>query len=490
LAVTASSFARIFCLVWVVFAVGQSAASEGDAAPLGSASLSLGADELYARLFLGGESSYLGLDFEAQDEAAGLGACISLGSYREKGAGIVAGPGSASGDARVLIDPTSPTALSTGPLVELDRSFQSRCAVLGLGAGPLSFFGLAKGKGPIVFAARSGPAAQAEAEKDGAARELSAAAAGLSFGYSGPEGLALRALAAASYGGGPAAPSGWRPDPSAAPAFNAGDDSLARLSAGLIAERSELHKASLFALAASYGRLAGPGIALRLESRKTKGPFSLRIAAGASSPNFRELAGPRQERLLDACAEARLAMRRSSSLSASIETQAKGASLLYAPTWGNKGSLKLSLPVGAEDSLLETRLDADSPSEGVRGGSWSFALIRKSEAESAESSMRFGGSLRWDSSLALFGLDLKTEITGEGGLPALGLELSLVLFDKGKLDSPVIATGGASLEFPFGAGASLELEASLPEKGIILAPSNRESKAAPLVFCLRYRALL
>lgn len=119
-----------------------------------------------------------------------------------------------------------------------------------------------------------------------------------------------------------------------------------------------------------------------------------------------------------------------------------------------------------------------------------MALVRKTDEHGAASAATLGGSLRWDSALAGVDLSLKTELAGAGGLPLLGLDLSLGLLDKGKLESPVCATGGLRVEFPFGRGASLELDASLPDKGIILAPSKEETRNFPLVLCLRYRSLV
>jgi hypothetical protein len=473
--------------------------------PRGSAYASLGEDELAFRLSLGDASPArgysLGLGLDGDAGGAAISGYFSLGSLGEAGPGnampqgIAAGPGSVSGAARILLDPTSPTALASGSPVELDRSLQSRCAVLGLRSGPLSLFAAAEGRGAVALATKGGVEA----------RKLGAAAAGLSLGWPLADGLELQGLAALSCGGASApASSGWRPDPSASPAINAGDDE-ARLSAALLAQSRRSTGASLFALVGSYGRLSGPGLAFRLESRENAGPFSLRLAAGTAGPAFRELAGPRQERLLAARAEARLAMRRASSLSASVEAEAAGESILYAPIWGKKASLRLILPAGAEDGrFIDTRLDAERPGRGAgasgsAGGCWSLALARKAEAggrsgsatggaKPASSSMRLGYELRWDSRVAGLELSLETELAGEGGLPSLGLDLSVDLLEEGEADSPALATGGARLRFPFGEGASLELRAALPEAGVILAPASGGGQAASPAFSLRYRA--
>ena len=94
------------------FGIGLSAMPEGNAGLRGSAYASLGGDELSMRLSLGKARSYFGLGLEAKDEDMGLEGCLRLGSSDGEGAYIVAGPGSASGVARVLIDPTSSTPLT------------------------------------------------------------------------------------------------------------------------------------------------------------------------------------------------------------------------------------------------------------------------------------------------------------------------------------------------------------------------------------------
>jgi hypothetical protein len=474
----ASRTARAICLSCAALAAGPPAGPESIATWKGSAYSYIGEDELRMRLALGKASSSLDVGLETDGKDLGLGGGLSLASSAG-GSEMIAGLGSVSGIARVLVDPTAPAALSLSDPVALDPSLESRSSVLGLRAGPLSLFGIAYGAG--------------------ISRELEAAAAGLAYGYSGSEG-GVSAIAAASYAAGSASLSGWRPDPAASPGGNMADGRRPCLNAALVAERHGYSSAAIAAIAASYGRLAGPGLALRLDARETAGAFTLRVSASAAASSFRELAGPRQERLFDACAEARIAMRRASSLSLSVESQAWGASRFYAPALGRKGGVKVILPLGGMSrSFFETRIEADSPPEGEGGGSWSIALARRADecggtrpissaARSPSSSMSFGGSLKWDSSFAGLELSMKTEVEGEGGLPSLGLDASLDLYGKGRLDSPVLARGGAHARFPFGPGASIELDASLPEKGIALAPSRGGGRAPPLVLCLRYRA--
>jgi hypothetical protein len=419
------------------------------------------------RLSIGRDSTYLGLGLEAKDGDMGLEAACSLGRVEGGGGTLIAGPGSASGALRILVDPTSGATLSRSSLVELDRSFASRGRVLCIGGGPISLFALSKGRG--------------------LARELEAAAAGLSFGLSAPGG-GFSALAAASFSGPGPSSDTWCPDPGSSPALNAVDGYHPCLSAALLAERRRASGSALAGIGASYGHLAGPGLALRLQSTEILGPLSLSLAAGAASDSFRELAGPRQERLFGASAEARLAMRRASSLSASIEAEARGRGLLYTPLWGRKGALKLILPVGAEGRLFDTGFEAESPTEGMSGGSWSMGLARRAREGGCSSSMWIGAALRWESAMNGVKFSLKTELEGEGGLPHLGLDLDIDTFDGGSAASPFLATGGASLELPCGRGAALELLASLPEEGTALSPGKGEGKLPTPDLRLRYRA--
>ena len=417
------------------------------------------------RLSLAGESSYAGFGLEAREGETGLSGCLGLGAFEGAGTGILLGPGSVSGITRLLVDPTSPTALSQGAPVELDRALESRTSVLGIHAGPVSLFALAEGSGIT--------------------RELGASSAGVSCGVSGPGG-GVAAIAAVSYGKAAAPASGWRPDPSACPAATIVDQPA--FSAAIVADRQGATGGSLVALAATYGRLAGPGIAFRMESRESVGPFRLRVAAGTASPAFRGLLGPRQRRLLETYAEARLALRHAASLAAFAEAQASGESLLYAPLWGRSGGLGLVLPVGAVGGRLETKVQAGSPAGSVPGGSWTLALVRQEAWAAASSLASLGGSLSWSQGVSGLDLSLKTEIAGRGGLPSLGLDLSLELFAAGKPESPVAATGGLRIAFPLGAAACLELDAALPDKGVPLGPSRASGPAFSPVLGLRYRA--
>jgi hypothetical protein len=245
---------------------------------------------------------------------------------------------------------------------------------------------------------------------------------------------------------------------------------------------------ALAAVSGSYGRLAGPALAFRLESRETAGPFDLRFRASAASPAFRALFGKLEERLAGAAAEARLAMRRAAFLSARVEAEAMGQGLRYAPQWGEAAALKLVLPVGIEAGrVFESKIEARRSPEGVDGGSWALEVKRGNAEEGGAASVI--ATVDWEQQAAQdLVLGLATTAAAKGGLPSLGLDLGIELFDGGSSASPVVAKGGASVTFPWGRTGSLELDADLPEKGIALEPVLEGSAAPSFVFRLRYKA--
>jgi hypothetical protein len=438
----------------------------------------LGADDLFMRLSLEKGASDLDLALEAKGGDMGLDACLRL---QDGAAGplFIAGPGSVSGLARLFQDPTSPTPLSTEQCVELDRSFESRSPVLGLSAGPLSLFAVGEGRG--------------------LERELQTAAAGLALDFP----LApceLSALAAASFPIPPSEASGWKPDPYASPALAACDPRRPCLDAAIVARDSSGNDSVLAAFAASYSELSGPGLAIRLESNEALGPLNFRCSASASGTGFEDLEGERQERLLDIHAEAELLLRLAATLGASTEIWAQGQGLLYAPLWEGKGALDLVLPLGAESTMkseieLEMPLASSSAAlvpriGGSKGGGCSLCFAHEAELEGAKSSASLVLDASWDEAFAGTGLKLSTELAGLRGLPALGLDLGLEGLARASLESPVLATGDARLRLPFGRGAFLELEASLPDAGLVLAPSVTGSPRPEPLFRLRYRAWL
>jgi hypothetical protein len=358
----------------------------------------------------------------------------------------------------------------------LDRSLRSRSNVIGLHAGPLSLFGVAEGSGPIAFAARG------ESED----RSLGSTAGGLSLQIARPD-FHLEALASASYADAGVPALGWRPDYYASPALHAARGGEAFAEASLVAEKLREGGSALAAVSGSYGSLAGPALAFRLESREASGPLELRLRAAAANPAFHALFGKCERRLAGAAAEARLAMRRTSSISASVEAEAEGQGLRYAPLWGESAAFKLVLPLGIEaDRFFESKLEARRPAEGGRDGSWAIAIKRGRSDEGGAADL--DAALSWDAKVENLVVGLSTSLAAEGGVPSLGMELDLELFDQGSSAAPVLAKGGASVVVPWGRAGCLELDVDLPQAGIVLAPAIEGATAPPFSFRLRYKA--
>jgi hypothetical protein len=399
------------------------------------------------RLSLGGSASFFGAGLETEGSGTELSACLRYKA--EGGFELLAGPGSASGPIRLLVDPTTAACLSLGPPVEVDRSLESKTRVLGLGAGQLSLFGISRGGGDP--------------------QSIDAAAAGLCWEAEGGSG-GFCAAAAASYGPPEAAAEGWRSDPAGEPGAAAFDGRDPAISLALIDSCRGEAASALASIAATWGRLSGPSLAFRLESRSRTGPLELGFAAGAASPRFRELAGGRLPRLFLASGEARLELRRAAALSASLAAQAEGKGFSLAPRWSEKGSLALEAPAGREGRKLETRLEAESGAEG--GLSWALAFESRSgdSALSPVQSARVEGIASVEAGKGGLELSLETGLEAKGRLPALGLQLSISLPDLGSSKAPVLAKGAAKAALPFGQASSLELSLALGEAGMALGP--------------------
>jgi hypothetical protein len=476
---------RLACLLCASpLAAAQGRPEAGDTIR-GSLSSTLYSDSMAMRLGLRGGSSYLGLGLDSGEDGSCLQGCLYLSSLPERNLSLAAGPGSASGSLRLLVDPTSLTALSPGPLVEVDRSLSSRSAVLGLCDGPFSFFGIAEGRGAFAFASRRESPA-------GAPRSMGAGAGGFSL-HRESAGLRFEALAAASYAGPAASSSGWRPDPYPACEPCAGAGAAALADGALIVERAGEKGRAIAAVSGSYGRLSGPALAFRLETRAIAGPFDLGLRAAAGDPAFRSLFAKSEERLASAAAEARLAFRRSGSVSASVETEAAGRGRRYAPLWGKASALKLLLPFGAESPRsLEAELGWRRSPEGIAGGACALALNRGRAEEGGAASL--SAALAWEEAFEGLTAKLSTRVASGLGLPFLDLDIGLKLFDRGSAASPVLAKGGIAVCVPWGGAGSLELDADLPEEGIGLEPifasrgGPSRSAPTPMIFRLRYLA--
>lgn len=446
-----------------------------------SASLSseLRSDDLALRLGLSRGFSRLYLGLDADDEGSRLRLALSL--LGAQGASFLAGPGSVAGSLRLLCDPTSPSSLRRAPPLDIDSSLESRRAVLGLDCGELSLFAAAEDEG------------------------FGAACGGIALGLPGP-GLDAQVLAAASFAEDSGASSSWRAESASSRALCVSEGGLPIGEAALLLERRTEKGRGLAAVVGSYGRLAGPGLAFRLEARELAGPLDLRLCAGGSSLGFRALFGERLERQLGAIAEARLELYEDSSLTLKAETESIGRGCYYAPLWGGEASLALVLPLGLTGGFsVDTGLSGELSPEGEGKGSSSLALKRRIRSP-ANAEARETASLRADLGLSsgqdglgiIDGLNLgyQTELEWRKGSPALRLDLNLELFEKGLSASSVIAKAAMSIALPFGKDGSLELEAALPESGLVLEPliksagstSSTAPRAQVPVFSLRYRA--
>ena len=434
------------------------------------------------RLGLHSKSAYIGLGLDSSENGAFFSGCLEAGENRERGPLFIAGPGSSSGSLRFLADPTSTTAFSSGPPVALDRGLDARTAVLGLRAGPLALFCIGEGKGPLAFASRG------EAE----GRSTRAATGGFSLCMLRSE-YRLEVLAAASYAKAPAPKSGWKPDPYAGAALDSGDGGMPITQAALIAERNGQESGALVALSGSYGELAGPAGALRLQARETAGDVGLRLRAAAAEPRYRALFGEPEKRLAGAAAELRLAMPHSSSLAFALGTEAEGQGLRYAPRWGESKALTLVLPLSMDSyRFLETEIEAKRSAEGERSGSSSLTMKSGKAEDGGAASV--AAAVDWERKFEDLVLSLSTEVAAKEGLPSLCLDIRLELFEGAKAASPVLAKGGIGFAFPCGERGALYLDADLPESGIPLEPrldgqvDSPERKGFDPVLRLRYKA--
>jgi hypothetical protein len=448
----------------------------------GKLSSTLCEDSLAMRLGLHTGSAYLGLGMDSSEDGASFLGCLEAGENRERGPWLIAGPGSSSGSLRFLADPTSTTAFSSGPPVALDPGLDARTAVLGLRAGPLALFGIGEGRGPLAFASRG----------DAEGHSMGAAAGGFSLCML-DSGYRLEALAAASYAKAPAPNSGWKPDPYAGAALNSGDGGMPITQAALIAERNGETSGALVALSGSYGELAGPAGALRLQAREEAGDLGLRLRAAAAEPRYRALFGEPEERLAGAAAELRLAMRRSSSLSLALGTEAEGQGLRYAPRWGESKALTLVLPLSMDSyRFLETGLEAKRSAEGERSGCSSLSMKSGKAEEGGAADV--AAAVNWKRKFESLVLSLSTEAAAKESLPSLCLDLGLELFEGGKAASQVLAKGGIGFAFPCGDSGTLYLDAALPESGVPLEPrldgrvDSAERKGFDPILRLRYKA--
>jgi hypothetical protein len=455
------------------------------AAPTMRASLSssLDAESLSQRLSLERGDSRLALRLDADEDGGALSGSMELSGSDEPRSRIALGPGSPSGLLRLVVDPASVSSLSPGPLVELDSSLETRTSALGLDAGPASLFAFSRGSDEAAIDSCAGGAALTFAALD-----------------AGRDRVAADFIGTASFPREAAAGSGWSPKPAASPALSASPGGEALLDAALALRRESVGQGStaLVAAAASYGRLAGPGFALRLDSRESSGPWSLRLSAGASGPRFKRLYGELPESLLGATAALGFS-KGGPRVSLGLNAEASNNGARYAPLWGGSGRASFYLPLVLDSGrYLEASASfADPPScssssEATRelrielGRRLSRRGITESASFSAKlcfaepATMIFAAPADASDEAAVESLELSLAASAgrsERGLK-LGCEFALAIPSGEAEATEVSASYGLAFSLPCGPGGILSLQISSPDAGIKLAPRLAEVGAS------------
>jgi hypothetical protein len=436
---------------------------------------------LRSRLRLGmPDSSYLALLLDEEERGARLVGALDLES--ESGfpisSRIVAGPGSASGALRLFADPAYLSmGLDDNACVELDTSLSSGTAVLGVEAGSFSAFAMERGTGAGIVFPRSGSVTR-EAELPSPPE---AAAAGLGFSLPWGEG-SLRTIAAVSLRTGRAGGDGWKPDPPPDPAGLVVD-------LGVLRTRSWASGRATLGLAASQGRIEGPGLAARIEAEDMRGALSLHAAAGASGGGFRDLYGSKPRYELGAATDLRLALRKAATLSLALRLKAKrtqSSTLLetsYAdaasPFWDSElaqRSARLSLvaPLPRYGRSMDLSCAVESGANAPTAMLFGLGLAASERSAAGLWRRRWGGELRFggDHGPGFDGLALslsagRSPPTGVYG-PLIDMTLGLELFEGGRSDSPAIADLAIDLWLPLRESSRLGLGVDVPSPGLYL----------------------
>lgn len=441
------------------------------------ASMLASAGGLTQRLGLYSAGSRLELGLDAENEGASLSASLDCRGSGPSGAGLVLGPASPSGSLRFLLDPCSASALSGERLISLDSGLDSRRLGLCLEAPPLSAFALGELDKRCAIYRTAGLGSRPEAFE--AAPEIEAACAGLSWASSF-SGWKLAALASASSR--PAgASSSWAPDFGLDPALGDGRfEPGPQLRSAVIGERLWGEGRALFALASSSSRLAGSGLALRLDARESLEHLDLRLLLCAADPAYRGLFGARQARLLGAEAKARLELGAGAALAACLSTEAQGRGLCYAPLWSRAAELSLACPApclgikrleaGAKLELGTAVPAAPLPGTAAQEPRASFGVsaLRRHTGDWGESASRIKARAQWKAGLCGLDVDLDSSCEAPEGLPVLSLGLSLSFLDEGDPSSPPKAGCELAIGLPCGSHACAEL--SLGIDGVSLSP--------------------
>jgi hypothetical protein len=138
--------------------------------------------------------------------------------------------------------------------------------------------------------------------------------------------------------------------------------------------------------------------------------------------------------------------------------------------------------------FLEAAMAAKVSAEGERSGSARLSA-RSGKAEEGGAA-KAAATVEWERRFEDLVLSLSTDVAAREGMPSLGLDLSLELFDGASAASPVVAKGGIGLGLPCGERGSLYIDADLPGSGFSLDPrlGSEERKSFEAVLRLRYKA--
>ncbi|HUW41381.1 MAG TPA: hypothetical protein VMV90_10240 [Rectinemataceae bacterium] len=429
-------------------------------------------ESLRSRLLLGAPgSSRLAVMLDEGENGARL---VGSFDFEAEGSGtrVAAGPGSASGALRLLADPAYlSSGLDARPGVELDSSLSSGTAVLGVEAGALSVFALERGAGAGIVLPATGSVL---GEPQGASPpEAAAAGLGLTLPWGGGS---IGTVASASLRTGRAGGEGWRPDPSP-------DSPGLVVDLGLLRTLNWPSGRAAVGLAASQGRVEGPGLAARIEAEERRGAFSLRAAAGAAGSGFRGLYGSKPLNELGVAADLRLILRRSAALGLGLRLKSKPASTATeseaAPGWDSGGAersarLSFAAPLPQYGRSLDLSCAVENGADVPAALRLGMALAASLRSEAGLWRSRWGAELRFggESGPGFDGLSLSLTAGRTPPQDVLGPELEarlgLELLDGGAAEAPALADLGIDLWLPLRSSSRLGLGVDVPSPGFRL----------------------
>jgi hypothetical protein len=471
-------------------ALAAGAAAQDTGGKPGAASLEIGAEELSARIGIPlGASSGFGFRIDADSEAAEARAFLELGSGVGGRPVLAAGPGAPAGAARFILDPASPATLSPGPPIAIDRSMGSGRAAMALGSGRLFAFAIGEAEEPLVSARFPGLRDEGgEAVTAGRAEALAAGLVLYGPGARGGWSVLVDASSREPEGGG----EGWSPDP---PPERGGTI----LHAAFVARRKGDGGEAGVAIAASAGRLDGSALAARVQARGEAGPISLNVSIGAAGPGYRGLFGEFPAAAFLSRIEAKLRLRRSSSVSLIREDRAEREGRLSAPAWGSSDSIEASIAIKEGLSCaLSGKLRREPPdaqagsgAPAIPSGELSLSVSRRAGGSGTTRS-KLGASVGWKGGEAGARLGLDASFARDNGesWPSIELGLKADFPGAGDAASAPSVRGSLEIAFPLGPTRELSLDLALPSGGLALAPTAKEGTAPSVEVSIVYRASL